>query len=91
MEWAFVNDNITILLSTRVTLTGGSPLRVKYEKPDGTTGYWTATVCPTDATKAQVSTALDDAGTWRVQVYTELSGVKLHGLWAEIRAYNPLC
>lgn len=91
MEWAFLNDDVTVHLKTKVVLTGGDPIRMKYEKPDGTIGYLAATVCPTNDTYAQVSTSFDVAGTWRVQVYAVLAGEKFHGLWDEIKVYSPLC
>jgi hypothetical protein len=50
MATVFAGQKIRIKLETDVTLTGMT-CRIKYKKPDGTTGYFSATIDPSDASK----------------------------------------
>lgn len=89
----YVGDIGTVIeLDTGIALSGASPLRIKYEKPDGTTrGYWGATV--TDTTKAKYTTVADDldvSGVWVFQVYAGgLSGWTGHGEEYKRTIYDP--
>ena len=94
MERTFVGDIVIISASTGIALAGNTMLRLKYEKPDKSTGYWTASVDPEDSTIAQFMTSgssLDIRGTWRTQAYVEFVDWQGHGLWAEFKVYSPLC
>lgn len=94
MERVFVGDIVIIRLGTRLILTGNTLLRLIYEKPDGSCGYWAAGVNPDDTTEAQYMTTEDDLdihGTWRIQTYVEFVDWQAHGLWAEFKVYKPLC
>jgi len=89
----FVGDTTTIVLNTYTNISGFAILRMKYEKPDGTTGFWTATICPADNTcmRYQCSTIdLDVAGSWRIQAYVIGGGNIYHGYWADFKVYSPL-
>jgi len=89
----FVGDSVTITLSTSIDLTDYTEARIKYEKPDKTTGYWTPdTVLSTVMSYDTNTDTLDQKGTWRLQAYVVFAGdVRLHGKWAEMKVYNPLC
>lgn len=59
---------LDILVNTYFDLTGASTALIKYRKPSGTAGQWTATI--EDTAKGilkytiQNSTTIDEAGTW---------------------------
>ena len=64
-----------IILDALTDISSQTVLQIKYKKPDKTTGFWPASV--QDTTKAKYVTAegdLDQAGTWQLQIYVELSG-----------------
>jgi len=69
--------SLQIRLTTGVDITSASALLVKYKKPDGTEGSWTATeydattgVIYYDFTKAS---ELDQAGTWTFWAHVTFS------------------
>jgi len=91
----FIGDSVKITLSTGIDLTGHAEIQIKYEKPDGSTGYWTP-VIPAGSTESMEyntdTDALDLRGTWRLQAFVEFPGdVRLHGKWAELKVYAPIC
>ena len=78
---AHVGDIGTIIRYTTTTdLSGNSALKLKYKKPDGTTGEWTATVYSTYSAQygTTEATDLDQAGSWKLQVYVEMVSWKGH-------------
>ena len=88
----FVLDSVLLKLSTGITLTGYTTLRILYEDPDGTTGYWEASVCPSNNKYLQATLydKLTKNGTWKVQAYIANSSEQYHGKWAELKVYDPL-
>lgn len=75
-----VGQNFTLTLETSVTLSTANPLRIDYEKPDQTTGTKTASVISTTSARANfLSTDIDQNGTWKFQVYAEISGAIYKG------------
>ena len=44
----FVGDSIKLMLDTNQDLSGYSNLFIKYIRPDGTTGNWASSECPTN-------------------------------------------
>jgi hypothetical protein len=74
MSKSFLPDVGTALrLNTGVDLSSASTLQIKYKKPDGELGVWSATVYST--TYAQYilqSGDIDQNGLWTFQVYTVL-------------------
>ena len=75
----FINNDLLIQLECQRT---GSTLdfsdtatkRIYYKKPDGTTGYWTATLSGThilyyNATSADGIFDIDQAGVWKLKAY----------------------
>ena len=64
----FVGDTPLIKYDCGETVTDLSTSPVlRYEKPDGTTGEWVATLTTQYAQYQTVTTDLDTAGRWRVQ------------------------
>lgn len=92
----YVGDILTqIILRATLTVPLGNPpvLKIKYRKPDGSTGEWEdATVYQTYYVKKIVANGdLDQSGLWTFQVYAELeSGWKGHGEEYQEWLYSPI-
>lgn len=82
--------NLTISLDTGLTLTAASNLKILYIKPDGTNGEWAATASGTKVEKNLSNTDIDQAGTWQLQSYIEISGEKGYGTIESIEFKNTL-
>jgi hypothetical protein len=64
----YVNQSyVTIELDTEIDLSAGSAPKIKYKKPSGVTGEWTATVVSTRLTYELQDGDINQAGTWRLQ------------------------
>jgi len=89
----YVNDTVQITLDTKIDLSGYATLQILYRKPDGTTGCWSAGLCPTDnncMTYVCVYGDLDQDGKWLIQAMALDAGVKLTGLWIEFEVHDAL-
>lgn len=89
----FVGDTVTLILNTGIDISSYVTKRIKYKKPDETTGYWTSSICPTDNNCMIYecgTTDLNDAGKWQVQAYIAGGGYVFHGMWADLKVYDPL-
>lgn len=68
---------LTIQLTTGVDIAGAT-CKIKYEKPDKSTGFWTAAIVDTTTgvIKYEIVSAddIDQAGTWIVWAYVTFSG-----------------
>ncbi len=73
-------------------ITTATLIQIKYKKPDDTTGVWVAAA--TDITYAvyttQFITDLDQLGKWKIQLYVEMDGAKVHGPVAEFHVYKRI-
>lgn len=68
---------LSIKLDTGVNLStvGATDLAIKYKKPSGATGTWSATI--TETTKLIYTfsnTDLDETGLWKAQAFFKVSG-----------------
>lgn len=89
----FVNDTIQLTIDTNIDISGYATLLIKYKKPDGITGCWTAAACLADInymTYTCVHGDLDIPGRWLIQALAQDIGVKLTGRWVEFMVYDPL-
>jgi len=90
----FVNDTIRINIDTNIDLSGYATLQIRYQKPDGTTGCWNATICATDNTHMYYDTVigdLDQVGEWLIQGVALDAGIKLSGkIWCKIKVKSML-
>jgi hypothetical protein len=89
----FVGDTIIINLSCGIDLSGYADLIIKFQRPNESMGFWTATLDPLDNTHMFYQTDDDDlnmSGTWVVQSHVEDPNLSLHGLWATFTVYDPL-
>lgn len=89
----FVNDTIQLTIDTNIDISGYATLQIRYRKPDGTTGCWAATICPTDNNCMFYICNIDDLdipGEWLLQGIALDAGVRLTGRWAAFQVHNPL-
>jgi hypothetical protein len=64
-----------IILNAGYDLGTPTVLQIKYKKPSGATGNWTASVTETTKALATVQNGdLDEDGLWIFQIYAELQG-----------------
>jgi hypothetical protein len=89
----FVGDNIDIVVYTGITLTGATTLLIKYRKPDGSTGAWTATIvggAPTYMHYVTQAGDLDQNGIWQLQAYVILGGAVGDGRIVSVKVMDPI-
>jgi hypothetical protein len=89
----FVGDTVLLSVSTDIALSAYSAWIIKFRRPDGTTGYWTASIDPDDSNRmiyATSPTDLNMEGLWVLQAHVEGVDTALHGLWVGLRVHDPL-
>lgn len=89
----FVNDTIQFTIDTNIDISGYATLLIKYRKPNGITGCWTAIVCPIDNNCMTYICNIEDLdipGRWLIQAKAQDVGVRLTGRWIEFMVYDPL-
>lgn len=89
----FVNDTVQLTIDTNIDISGYATLLIKYKRPDGITGCWTAAACLADIkcmTYTCVYGDLSMPGRWLIQALVLGAGVKLTGRWFEFMVYDPL-
>ena len=68
IDYIYVGQEaLSLRLDTNIDLSGGSDFKIKYTKPDGTSGSWTATVYNTTYLKKDFiddQDELDQNGVW---------------------------
>lgn len=92
MSSIFKNQGYFVLiLDTGISLAAATVTKIKYRKPSGTTGAFTATV--TETTKLQYQFAnddLDEVGKWEFQAYVEFTGLQAYGEIVEQEIRTPI-
>jgi hypothetical protein len=53
--------------------------RILFEKPNGSKGYWDATVSGTTLTYQTTNSDIDQVGLWKFHSYIEVGGLKAYG------------
>lgn len=89
----FVNDTVKITIDTDLDISGYATKQIRYKRPDGTVGRWTASACPADVncmTYTCVDGDLYIAGEWLIQAIVLDAGVQLTGRWGSFLVHNPL-
>ena len=89
----FVNDTPRITIDTKIDVSGYATLQIRYRKPDGTTGCWSATLCASNDDCMYYDVQLgeiDQEGIWLYQGVALDTGVRLTGRWCKFTAHNPL-
>lgn len=79
-----------IKLDTKEDISSSTDVRIIYEKPDGTSTEWIATINGSSYVQyITTSTSdLDQAGTWTVQVYVDLGSWVGHGESTHFKVYD---
>lgn len=83
----FIGDILTFSIETGIDLSGLT-LELLFRKPDGTKGYWNASIDPNDSSIALFTTqqsSLDIKGVWRFQIFAYNNYVKLHGKFFDVK------
>ena len=79
MSTYFQNQPLKILLTVGQDVTGSTDMQIRYTKPNGTTGSWSASSTDTTGGKIAVSTTdgtLDSTGSWRFWSWVHFSDGK---------------
>lgn len=63
---------LTIILETGLSLTTATDPKILYKKPDGTTGFFTATIARTKLTYDVQNGDLDQTGVWQLQASVQI-------------------
>lgn len=80
-----------IKLDSKKDLSSATLVKIKYEKPDGSTGEWDAEVEETTYVVYVTETAsdIDLKGTWSFRIYVEIGAFKGHGDLFYKKAKDP--
>lgn len=80
----YTEQSIEIRLLTGIDLSSATSPKIMYEKPNGVTGEWTATVDGTDLIYETSNTDLDRKGVWKFQAYVLIGGLNKLGKIAKV-------
>lgn len=89
----FIGDTVALQVDCGLNIVPYAIKQIRYKKPDGVTGCWTATQCAGDTeclTYTTDANDLDVAGKWSIQSYVAGGGVVLHGKWDYFKVYEPM-
>ena len=81
-----------IVLNVGVNISTATTRQIKYEKPDGTTGYWTAAEESTTSIShtTVAATDLNEDGNWKLQSYIVTPAWTEHGNVVRMRVRKSL-
>lgn len=89
----YVGDSIQLKINTGMDISGYPDLCIKYRKPDGEVGTWTAVVDPSN-NNVMLHTCevedLDVAGEWIIQASVKGGAQQLNGRWVRFSVFEPL-
>ena len=76
---------LAIKLDTGTNVSAASVKRILYKKPDGTTGYWTASSVENNTILVYnfIDTDLDQTGVWTFQAFVTISGRDGYGEYVQ--------
>lgn len=79
-------------LDAETDISTATVAKLKYTKPDGTTGYWDGSIEDSRYVFyiTQSVTDLDQTGKWKIQMYLEINGAELHGNIEDFHVYKRL-
>jgi hypothetical protein len=76
----YLGDTPLIKIYCVNDISGGSAFKIKYQKPDGTSGEWTGNLSGTRYIEYQTTlTDLNIAGTWVIQAFVDWGDIEKHG------------
>ena len=73
----YTGQVVEIVLETNTDLSGATSPEIRYEKPNGFLGVWTAALSGNNLTYTTTNNDLNVAGTWKLQAYVNQSGTRL--------------
>jgi len=80
MSKFYVGDEPLIYIDCVNDISAASEVKIRYERSDGTSGYWDGTpLGATHITYQCLATDLDIGGTWKFQAYVVVGGRVYHG------------
>ena len=85
----FTGKNQTLKLNTGTDLTG-TTVRIRYIKPDGTTGTFSGSISGEQVTHKFTTSDIDQTGTWFFQAEVTSGTDLLVGEIARVRAEAPI-
>jgi len=75
----FVDDVVDVILNTGCDVSNATVWKIRYEKPSGGKGEWSATL-DDDPTKIRCSNVVfDEVGQWKIQACVETPTAKNYG------------
>lgn len=83
-------SNLVITLDTGIDLTGATETKILWQRPNGSQGFWNATVSGTTLSRALTDTDIDRYGNWKFQAYVIKGGKKYYGNITEKLFLKPL-
>lgn len=88
----FIGDTVVISLDTKMVISGYSKYYIKFKRPDGQQGIWTAALDPSNnkcMTYTTLQSDLNIPGTWALQAHVEVGTTALHGAWVNFQVLSP--
>jgi len=87
----FKYDTVKLILNTGKNVSTFTTMKIKYVTPSGIRGHWnSAAICPSDNTCIQKTVQFDEKGIWKVQAYVSKIGETYHGMYADVRVFDPV-
>lgn len=88
----FVGDiGKKIILTVGVDISAASVKRIIYRKPNGKTGYWTASEeTTTSISYTTAATDIDEPGTWQFQAYCVTASWTQYGTIRRYEVKSPI-
>lgn len=91
LPYVFLNDIGTLIkLDVGSDVTGATVHKIKFIKPDGTTGDWDATVATQYLQYTTVDGDLDQVGEWVAQALVTTASGTWHGEIARFDVLEPI-
>lgn len=91
IPYVFLNDIGTIIsVDVGSDITGATTHVIKYIKPDGESGQWTATVSTQYLLYTTVDQDLDQIGEWTVQAFVVTASGSWHGETTRFEVQRPI-
>lgn len=81
----YKNQSVRIELDTLIDITTATGLEIHYKKPNGVTGFWSATRVGTAVVAITDNDDLDVVGVWRVQAKVTIDGKNKYGRAVNLR------
>jgi hypothetical protein len=75
----YTSQSFELRLATGIDLSGATDPKILYTKPNGTEGYFTATVDGQDLTYTTSNTDIVTRGVWKFQAYCQIGGLNKFG------------